>query len=84
MLPALNHTIILLSNSQSSLYTNQSVSEIIATLKSIQSQFEQTGQLDKAKLELLFAPTGPIQEIAIDNRWRDEFLRLATRIDTLE
>ncbi len=81
MLPALNHTIILLSNSQSSLYTNQSVSEIIATLKSIQSQFEQTGQLDKAKLELLFSPTGPIQEIAIDNGWEDEFLDLAKEIE---
>ena len=31
-----------------------------------------------------FAPTGPIQEIAISNGWDDEYMELSTQYDKLE
>ncbi|GAA1420702.1 hypothetical protein ACFQZ4_48050 [Catellatospora coxensis] len=32
-------------------------------------------------LSVLFAPTGPIQEVALSSGWGDEFLALADRFD---
>lgn len=32
-------------------------------------------------LSILFAPTGPIQEVSISSGWADEFLVLASRFD---
>lgn len=32
-------------------------------------------------LSVLFAPTGPIQEVALSSGWGDEFLTLADRFD---
>lgn len=37
--------------------------------------------IDVILLERLFAPTGPIQEISIDNGWGTKFLRLSEVID---
>jgi hypothetical protein len=34
-------------------------------------------------LHTLFAPTGPIQEVAISSGWGEEFLALADRLDAL-
>ena len=33
---------------------------------------------------ILFAPTGPIQEISISNGWAETFLKLAKEIDSCE
>jgi hypothetical protein len=35
-------------------------------------------QLD---LEVLFAPTGPLQELSLSSGWTDDFLKLAARFD---
>ncbi|WP_238013109.1 hypothetical protein KZZ52_38975 [Dactylosporangium sp. AC04546] len=32
-------------------------------------------------LRVLYAPTGPIQEVSLSSGWGDEFLDLATRFD---
>ena len=32
---------------------------------------------------ILFAPTGPIQEIAISNGWHDPYMKLAEEFDKL-
>ena len=32
-------------------------------------------------LEVLFAPTGPIQEVSVSSGWGQDFLRLAARFD---
>lgn len=76
---AITRTIELLQNSNDSPYVHHSVDEVIAALQGIQTEFEQTGQLDSSQLSMLFAPTGPIQEIAIDNGRGDEFLELAPK-----
>jgi hypothetical protein len=38
-------------------------------------------QLPKEALDILFLPTGPIQEVSLSNGWADEFLALARRYD---
>ena len=46
--------------------------------------------LDPKSVELpkfyrgLFAPTGPVQEIAISNEWHDAYLALSSEYDSLE
>jgi hypothetical protein len=82
-LPALDRAISLLQNSQDSLYAHLSVDEVITALQTIQTKFEQTGILDKTQLNLLFGPTGSIQEISIDNGWGYEFIKLAGEVDKI-
>jgi len=36
---------------------------------------------DRSKIEVLFLPTGPIQEVSISSGWGREFLDLARRFD---
>lgn len=79
----LTKTLELLQGSSDSLYAPLSAQEISAALQCIQTEFEQTGELDKTQLSRLFAPTGPIQEIAIDNGWGAEFLLLAAEVDKI-
>lgn len=40
------------------------------------------GDVPSALLTVLFAPTGPIQEVAIDSGWGDAFLRIAEKFDS--
>ncbi|GGM29475.1 hypothetical protein ACFFX1_47935 [Dactylosporangium sucinum] len=40
-----------------------------------------SGVATPAGLPVLFAPTGPIQEVALSSGWGDEFLELAGRFD---
>ena len=35
-------------------------------------------------LRMLFAPTGPIQEVSVSSGWGDEFLELAQRFDAVQ
>lgn len=35
----------------------------------------------RSEMEVLFAPTGPIQEVSLSSGWADEFLQLAERFD---
>jgi hypothetical protein len=36
---------------------------------------------DAIQLAVLFAPTGPVQEVSISSGWADAFLELADRVD---
>ncbi len=36
---------------------------------------------ERSALELMFLPTGPIQEISVSSGWGQEFLRVADRFD---
>ena len=40
-----------------------------------------TGRL--SELHVLFLPTGPLQDIAIDSGWHDNYMTLASRFDDL-
>jgi len=57
---------------------DEALREIDALLASIEA-----GQLPpRADLEVLFAPTGPIQEVSLSSGWGGEFLQLAERFDS--
>ena len=80
---AIAETIRLLRSSQDGGYNTQPVQAIIASLMTIQDEFDRTGRLDTDKLSFLFGPTGTIQEISMFNGWADQFLRLAQEVDKI-
>lgn len=73
----------MIEKSEASLYASSATSEMIAALQNIKDDFLKTGSFDQEKLAYLLAPTGPIQEISIDNGWREKFLQVAQEIDLL-
>ena len=53
------------------------VAEIEAMLALVEA-----GELpDRTSIAVLFAPTGPIQEVSLSSGWADAFLKLAERYD---
>lgn len=71
----------LLRESESSLYGSLSVEEVILQLEKELDKRTKSQQFDIERLRFLFAPTGSIQEISIDNGWEKEFLEIANIID---
>lgn len=56
------------------------VAEIEAMLALVEA-----GELpDRTSVSVLFAPTGPIQEVSLNSGWGDAFLKLAERYDRAE
>lgn len=78
---ALEKTLSLLWESESSLYGSLSVEEVICQLEDKLDKRKKSQQVDIERLRFLFAPTGSIQEISIDNGWGKEFLEIANIID---
>jgi hypothetical protein len=55
-----------------------------AAVEEIDALIESAGasaDFDRVQLRVLFAPTGPIQEVSLSSGWGDAFLELANRID---
>ena len=78
---ALEETISYLQRSQSSAWAPLSVEEIIARLETELAKAKNAKPMDVNLLDRLFTPTGPIQEISIDNGWGTKFLRISEVID---
>ena len=78
---ALEETVAYLRHSQTSSSSSMSVEEIIRKLEAEIVKAKNAKLLDVVNLELLFAPTGAIQETSIDNGWGTKFLRLAEIVD---
>ena len=83
LITTLEETIRLLKSSQSSDWASMSVEEIIRELEAEITRAENSERIDTKLLSFLFAPTGSIQEISIDNGWGDDFLRISGVIDEL-
>lgn len=81
LISVLRRTIVLLQNSQTSAWAGISVDEIVQELEIEITRAKCAVPIDANQLKLLYAPTGAIQETAIDNGWGDEFLRLADVVD---
>ena len=81
LISALEETISFLKNSQSSAWANMSVEEMIQGFESEIVKARNSRLIDAKLLGLLFAPTGAIQDTAIDNGWGDDFLRISDVID---
>jgi|SRR5580704_16693611 hypothetical protein len=42
----------------------------------------ESGQMPKrSDIEMLFLPTGPVQEVSVSSGWGQEFVELASRLD---
>ena len=80
VLEALHRTLALVESSRSSAYASETL-EIAQEVRSLIATLEAGAVVDRSHLGVLFAPTGPIQETALDNGWGDEFLSLAGTVD---
>ena len=78
---ALEETILYLRKSQSSDWAPMPVEEIIRRLDAEVVKAKNAKPMDVNFLDRLFAPTGDIQEISIDNGWGTRFLQISEVID---
>ena len=60
-----------------------SQSEALAEIQEMEEQIANNDFSRLYELELLFAPTGSMQELSLSSGWADEFLSLANRFDTV-
>lgn len=81
LISALDETISLLRKSQPSDWANMPVEEIIAKVEAEITWARNSQTFDSNLLGFLFAPTGAIQEMAIDNGWTEEYLRISEIVD---
>jgi hypothetical protein len=81
LIAALEETIAYLQKSESSNWSSMPTEEIIRKLEIEISKARNAKPMDVYKLELLFSPTGVIQETSIDNGWGTRFLRLSEIVD---
>ena len=71
----------LVASSEESDLCGFSPKKISSVLEQAIAAIDQKKEVDAATLRMHFAPTGPIQETAMSNRWSDEYLRLASEFD---
>jgi hypothetical protein len=81
LISVLEEILVYLRRSESSDYSNTSVEEMIEKLETELAKAIGSQPVDAESLGFLFAPTGPIQETAIDNGWGDEYLRISDVVD---
>lgn len=81
LISALEETISSLRVSQGSTWSNMPVEEMIRRLEAEITKARNAKPLDVNLLEWLFAPTGVIQEVSIDNGWGTRFLRISEVVD---
>ncbi|HEY1196898.1 hypothetical protein [Flavobacterium sp.] len=66
------------------LWTNyNSAEELIAEINIIDNLVREKNRKGLEALEYLFAPTGTLQEISMQNDWIQEYLNLSSKFDTL-
>lgn len=81
LIAALEEVISYLRRSDSSDWSNMPVEEIIRKLEAEVNKVKAAKPIDVIMLDRLFAPTGVIQEISIDNGWGTKFLRISEIVD---
>lgn len=60
-----------------------SIEEALREFDALAEQLQAGDKSRERELELLFAPTGSIQEVSLSSGWGEEFLDLAARFDAL-
>lgn len=81
VISALEETISYLRTSQSSGWSPIPVEDIIRRLEAEIAKARNAKPVDINFLDRLFAPTGMLQEVSIDNGWGTKFLRISEVID---
>jgi hypothetical protein len=56
----------------------------VAEVEAVLARVDAGDLPDRTSVSVLFAPTGPIQEVSLNSGWADTFLRLAERYDRAE
>ena len=78
---ALEKTLSLLRESESSAWAGLSIEEVIHQIEEELDKARNSQPTDLKRLGFLFAPTGALQETSIDNGWANEFLEISKTID---
>jgi hypothetical protein len=81
LIAALEEAISYLRRSESSGWSNMPIEEIVRKLETVVNRVKVAKPIDVIMLDRLFAPTGVIQEISIDNGWGTKFLRISEIVD---
>lgn len=61
--------------------TWEDASAALREMDEIIARIESGSLPPKSAIEILFAPTGPIQEASVSSGWGEEFIELANRFD---
>ena len=69
--------------SEESDWTPFTPSEVSSDLAAAIARLDEGLSIDGSGLAMLFAPTGPIQEIALGSGWSDDYLTLSSEFDAL-
>ena len=56
----------------------------VGEVEALLAVVEAGGLPDRTSISVLFAPTGPIQEVSLSNGWADTFLKVAECYDRAE
>lgn len=72
-----------IESSEDSIWAGLGGDEVCLDLKAAIEEIKEGKEIDLGHLKMLFAPTGPIQEISMDNGWGDEYIKLSGQFDTL-
>ena len=70
----------LLNDSEDSIWSDKNV-KVLSIIRNSKKSLRASRKAKVAKLDYLFLPTGPLQEISMANGWSDEYLVLAERFD---
>lgn len=62
----------------------ENVDEATKEIDDIVARIKNGNIPERLDVSVLFAPTGPIQEVSLSSGWADEFLSLADRYDVVE
>ena len=60
------------------------VAHASAEIDSLISQLEGGDIPDRLDIAVIYAPTGPLQELSLSSGWADTYLEVANRFDSLE
>lgn len=81
-LAALDEILTLLETSTDALYAAHSVQEIRSSVETAVKSINLGKPVADMWFSMLIAPTSSLQEIAIENCWADDFIRISDVLDT--
>ena len=74
--------IALIKESDETPYSGLEINDLISIIERERNIIRTGEKVDYSELKKLFTPTGPIQELSIDNGWGQSFIELANRFDS--
>jgi len=84
LISAFEEIIELLKKSEDTIWANYTVEEAVEILQIELENYKKTQKFSesgKNTINLLFLPTGALQEISIDNGWGNKFVKIADVFD---